>query len=188
MKSNLTDLSTLDLFLSGLSTEEYTQLKPNLLEESLKAMPLLSWDLFMSAYQKQLTQAQKRAEVDKVFAFAKKFKWQADLDLAFAENDYEALIITDKDQNIIWVNDGFTVMTGYEKSYAISKTPRFLQGASTSVATKNRIRKKLKANKPFSEVIVNHRKDRSPYKCEVKIIPLVSETTTHYIAFEKAVV
>ena len=90
MKSNLTDLSTLDIFLSGLSAEEYTNLKPNLLAESLKAMPLLSWDVFMSTYQKQLTEAHKRSEVEKVMSFAKKFKWQTDLNLAFKENDYEA--------------------------------------------------------------------------------------------------
>lgn len=128
-----------------------------------------------------------KADLERVQTFAKKFKWHNDLEAAFNENDYEALIITDKNQNIIWVNEGFTKMTGYAKKDALNKTPRFLQGEKTSVQTKKRIKSKLALDKPFQEVIINHRKDNSTYKCEVKIFPLYNEETTHYIAFEKLV-
>jgi hypothetical protein len=41
---------------------------------------------------------------------------------------------------------------------------------------------------PFTEVITNYRKDKTPYKCEVKIIPLYKEKVTHFLAIERKVV
>ena len=79
-------------------------------------------------------------------------------------------------------------MTGYSKKFAINKTPNFLQGENTLKTTKKRIRTKLELLKPFTEVITNYRKDKTPYKCEVKIIPLYKEKVTHFLAIERKVV
>ena len=78
-------------------------------------------------------------------------------------------------------------MTGYSKNFAINKTPKFLQGKGTSVQAKHSIKEKLLKDKPFKEIIVNYKKDKTTYSCEVKIIPLYNEGTTHFIAFEKKV-
>ena len=179
-------MRSLDIYLSSLTIEEYEKIKHKIRPQ--KPMPLLSWDIFMNSYHRIMAEAINRAELEKVLSFAKKFNWQNDLKLAFSENDYEALIITDKNQKIIWVNDGFTSMTGYSKSFALNKTPRFLQGEKTSLKTKTGIKSKIGLNKPFKGVIINHRKDNSTYKCEVKIVPLYNKETTHFIAFEKQVV
>ena len=187
MNKPLTDLSTLDFYLSGQSDDEYRRTKRQLEVLEVSAMPLLSWDIFMQEFHQRAANNLKQGEMEMVLSFAKKYKWSNDLVAAFSENDYEALIITDKSQKILWVNDGFTAMTGYAKKDAINKSPRFLQGEKTSVETKKRIRAKLAKDLPFQEVIINHRKDNSTYKCQVKIIPLVGEETTHYIAFEKKV-
>lgn len=188
MKYNLLDMNTLDIYLSSLSNEEYTEIEPQILERKYKPMPLLSWDVFTENYHKTIANASKNTEINKVLALAKEYNWQNDLLSTFKNNDFEALIITDKNQKIIWVNNGFTEMTGYSKKYAINKTPRFLQGPETSISTKNRIRTKIKLDKPFTDIITNHRKDSSTYKCEVKIFPLYNDETTHFIAFEKQVV
>jgi len=76
-------------------------------------------------------------------------------------------------------------MTGYSKKFALNKTPNFLQGEATETETKKRIRTKLEHLKPFTEIIVNYRKDKTPYKCEVKIIPLYKDRVTHFLAIEK---
>lgn len=187
MKYDLNEMDTLDLYLSNLSNEEYQEVKANMGTQGELAMPLLSWDLFTERLHQDKWDALKRSELKQVLTFAKQFNWSNDVRQLFSENDYEALIVTDKTQKIIWVNDGFTTMTGYSKSDAVDKTPRFLQGPKTSVRTKNRIRAKIAKELPFKDIIINHRKDRSMYKCEVKIVPLFSEETTHYIAFEKEV-
>ena len=79
-------------------------------------------------------------------------------------------------------------MTGYTKKYALNKTPNFLQGQNTLPETKKRIRGKLDELKPFAEIITNYKKDKTPYKCEVKIIPLYTDKVTHFLAIEKKVV
>ncbi|MCT4628915.1 PAS domain-containing protein [Winogradskyella sp.] len=188
MKNNFDDMMCLDIYLSNETNEENESLKHNLEASKSRPMPLLCWDIFMEGYHERLINAKKEMELKEVLSFAKKFNWKNDLNLAFSENDYEALIITDKHQNIIWVNDGFTTMTGYSKKFAINKTPKFLQGEGTSLEIKSRIKENIIKNKPFKEVIVNYKKDKTPYNCEVKIIPLFGENTTHFIAFEKQVV
>jgi PAS domain S-box-containing protein len=151
-------------------------------------MPLTSWDIYIDNFHNLLSESKKKVELAQVTELAEKYNWQNDLEHVFSELEYEALIITDINQNIIWVNEGFTTMTGYTHKFALNKTPRFLQGEQTSTATKNRIRNKIMRNQPFKEVIINHKKDKTTYKCEVNIIPLYSKETTHFIAFEKQVV
>lgn len=178
----------LDIYLSQLSAEECGTVKQAIQPSTIKNMPLLSWDFFMENYRKKLLEAKKDFELRQVTALAEKFRWKNNLELAFSENDYEAIIITDANQNIIWVNEGFSTMTGYSKKFAINKTPGFLQGKETSAATRKSIREKISEDKPFKEIIVNYKKDKTPYKCEVKIIPLYNDFTTHFIAFEREVI
>lgn len=188
MKNNLEDMMCLDIYLSSLTNEEYEKIKHKIGTRKSKLMPLLSWGNYMDAYHKRMNEARKRIELKKVLSFAKKFNWQNDLELSFSENDYQALVITDIHQNIIWVNDGFTLMTGYSKNFAINKKPKFLQGEKTSLKTKKIIKDKILKAKPFKEVIVNYRKDKTTYNCEVRIIPLYNKNITHFIAFEKQVI
>jgi len=188
MVNDLVEMNALDIYLSNITVEEYEELKPQIGSSKVLITPLSSWDVFSESLHKRVLNTRKKTEQKKVQDFACKFNWHNNIDLLFAENNYEALIITDKSQNILWVNDGFISMTGYSKDFAINKTPRFLQGEKTSARVKNRIKKKIALEKPFKEVIINHRKDNSTYKCEVKIYPLYNEDTTHYIAFEKQVV
>lgn len=178
----------LDVYLSNLSKEKRHTVVSQIQNPKIRSMPLLSWDLYMEGYNRQMTAATQRLEREKVFGFAEKYNWKNDLNLAFSENDYDALIITDLNQNIIWVNDGFSTMTGYSKSFAMNKTPKFLQGKETLEESKNRTRKKILQQVPFKEIIINHKKDGTAYSCEVKIIPLISDKTTHFIAFEKEVI
>lgn len=82
-------------------------------------------------------------------------------------------------------------MTGYEKEFALNKTPRFLQGEKTKESTRKRIKEKLLKGKPFKDVIINYRKDKTSYKCELHIIPLHNNETTkitHFLALEKEIV
>ena len=154
----------------------------------MKAAPLLSWDIFSDFYFRTLELGEKNIEIDMLNIFAKKYDWKNDISKIIQNNDYEAIILTDHNQKIVWVNKGFSSMTGYSKNFAINKTPRFLQGTDTSIETKSRIRKKIKLNQPFREIIINHKKDQTPYKCEVIIIPLYNKETTHFLALEKQVI
>lgn len=181
-------MQALDIYLSNVDDSKYLEIKEKLEEENATFMPLIAWDFYQNNYKNQLQQIKKRLEIEIINTFSKKYNWTSNITKTLQSKDYEAIIITDKEQKIIWVNDGFTSMTGYSKTYALKKTPRFLQGRKTSEETRKRIKKKLQLDVPFKETILNHRKDNSVYKCEVNIYPLKNKNTTHYIALEKKVI
>jgi PAS domain S-box-containing protein len=188
MKYDLSDMMCLDIYLSSLSDKEYSQTIQEIKPSNAKSMPIISWDIFSQHNSKTLENIKTNSDIETVKAFAKEGEWKNEIDTIFKDQDFEALIITDATQKILWVNDGFTEMTGYSKSFAINKKPHFLQGSSTLPKTKKRIRKKLNSLKPFTEIITNYRKDKTPYECEVKIIPMYNKDVTHFLAIERKVV
>ncbi len=188
MKQDISEMMCLDIYLSKLPSQEVNNIKNTLHDPISKALPLLSWDIYSDQVHKSRIASTKNCELNDVVALSKRYKWKNDFDALFHEHAYDALIVTDINQKIIWLNDGFTGMTGYSKKYALHKTPRFLQGPESSPEVRKRIKQKIALNEPFSETIVNYRKDKSVYTCEVKIIPLYNNGTTHYMAFEKEIV
>ncbi len=187
-KHNLCDMMSLDIYLSYLNTEDYQKIKDTIKPQTTRVMPLLSWDLYSEHYFNISKTFKRTRDILEVKSLAEKWNWRNNIDAIFKDQSFEALIITNAERHILWVNDGFTEMTGYSKKYALQKVPGFLQGPSTCEKTRMRFREKLKANKPFTEVITNYKKDHTPYTCEVKIFPLYDYDTTHFLALEKQVV
>lgn len=153
----------------------------------MKTTPLLSWDLSGLGYFHKIEELQKEKDLMDLKRFASKYRWKNQLDEIIRDHTYEALVLTDLTRNILWVNDGFTEMTGYTKNNAIQNTPSFLQSEETTLESKNSIREKLKGNKPFKAVIFNRKKDNTLYKCELHIFPLKNTKTTHFLALENQV-
>lgn len=150
--------------------------------------PLLCWNFYIESFHFKTKKLRKQLEFNYLNELSEKYQWQNDLQSLFEQYDYEALILTDTNQNIIWVNEGFTTMTGYPKNFALNKNPKFLQGPETSQQSNFKLKTTLKNNEIYSGVLINYKKDQSIYNCEVKIIPLYNDKTTHYLAFEREVV
>ncbi len=186
-KHDLWNMMSLDIYLSSLTERNYLKVDNEKEFKSFQAMPLLSWDIFSLHYFNKIEAFNREQNIDKIKLLAKKMNWKNDIDKIFDGEYFEALVVTDLHQKIIWVNDGFSEMTGFSRREALKRTPSFLQGPKTSLETKARIHKKLKELHPFTEVIVNYKKNKEPYKCEVKIFPLINEHVTHFIALEKQV-
>ncbi len=178
----------LDIYLSSLNEHELKALDYENNFKSIETMPLLSWDIYSDYHFNQLKELQRAQDILKVKAIGENLNWRVDINKLFKEEDYEAILVTDLNQRIVWVNDGFTVMTGYSKKDALHKTPRFLQGPKSCSVVKNQIRTGLSGIEPFTAVITNYKKNQDVYDCEVKIFPLYNEKTTHYIALEKRVI
>ncbi|MFT4781380.1 MAG: PAS domain S-box-containing protein [Psychroserpens sp.] len=187
MKYNLKNMMALDLYLTTLNQNDYDAIADQVEGKINYIMPLMSWDLHSHNFIKQLQFAQREQDILKVVHLGEKYHWQNDIQSIFKQNEFEALLLTDHEQRIVWVSNGFTEMTGYFKKEVLHKTPRILQGAETSLTSKKRIREKLSTDESFSEIITNYKKDGSPYKCEVKIFPLKTDETTHYLALERQV-
>jgi PAS domain S-box-containing protein len=187
MKHNLNNMMALDLYLGSLKRSDYNIAFEDLKSSCNQCMPLMSWDFHSLSFNKQLLEAQRQQDILKVVHLAQKYNWQNDIHAIFKKHPFEALLLTNHQQRIVWVNHGFTAMTGYLKKEVVNKTPRILQGKETSKTSRSRIRKKLEANLPFAEIITNYKKGGSAYTCEVKIFPLRTEKTTHYLALERQV-
>ncbi len=104
-----------------------------------------------------------------------------------AANTDNAVIITNANREIEWVNPGFTRISGYTFEEVKGKIPsRILQGKDTDPQTVQRIREKLQLKTSFREEILNYRKDGKPYWISLNITPILNEVgeVEKYIAIE----
>ncbi|MCB9287048.1 MAG: helix-turn-helix domain-containing protein [Lewinellaceae bacterium] len=97
-----------------------------------------------------------------------------------------AVILTDAERKILWVNDDFTQITGYTLTEVIGKKPSLLQGPGTEREAITRIRRNLEHEVAFREEITNYRKDGEAYLCKLVIHPVFNrnQQLTNFIAFE----
>ena len=97
-----------------------------------------------------------------------------------------AVILTDPNRKIIWVNNDFTDITGYPLHEVMGKKPSLLQGARSESDAIARIRKGLEEQLPFKDQITNYRKNGEEYLCKLVIYPIFNEDheLLHFIAFE----
>ena len=177
----------LDLFVATQNEQEYATIKPLLTPSESIKLPIMSFDLYIDYFSDEINKLNRLNDINIIKEFATKFQWTNNLDEIFSNETFETIVLTNKTQEIIWVNDGFKKMTGYSKNFALKKTPSFLQGKNTSEESKIRIREKIRQNKPFKETVLNYRQDKTVYQCEIKGFPLSYEDTTHYIALEKSI-
>lgn len=182
MKQQLQKMLCLDLFLSqNNNTTQQTKI------EYLKILPLVSWDMFSDYYFQNLIVSKKQMDLKKIKNFARKYRWKNDIEKLFKSVDFSAVILTDIHQKIMWVNEGFSSMTGYSKKEALGRTPKFLQGPKTSQQKKLELNFRIKDDKPFSTTILNYRKNKTTYNCAIHIVPLFNKETTHFLALEREV-
>lgn len=155
-------------------------------DNNLQASPLLSFDFYLESYHRLLGNLKKEAELKQITYLLGEEISQENQSLIKNEN-YDALVVTNLDHSILWVNDGFIEMTGYRKNYALQKKPSFLQGKETSKTIKKEIRKQLNAHHSFDGSIINYRKNGELYLCRIKILPHYSSQNklSHFIALEK---
>ncbi len=148
--------------------------------------PLLSFDIHLQNYQNMVREFQKKNDLAHLKAILKDSLTTALTQKVF-EEDYEALVLTKANQSIVWVSDGFKDMTGYSKTFALGKRPKFLQGEETSSATRKQLREGLAKNHTFSGSLVNYRKNGEAYLCDIKIVPVYNhkDKLTNFLAFER---
>jgi PAS domain S-box-containing protein len=99
----------------------------------------------------------------------------AKLSLVASKTD-NAVIITDKEGHIEWVNDGFTRLTGFSLAEVVGKRPgAFLRGPLSDPETIRRIRARLREKEPFTEEIINYNKQGQPFWISMDITPIYDD-------------
>ncbi|MGE4419344.1 MAG: CHASE domain-containing protein [Sulfurimonas sp.] len=103
------------------------------------------------------------------------------------EQSPSTIVITDLDGNIEYVNEAFTQTTGYTKSEAIGKNPRFLQSGKTGAKAYNDMWDTLKLGKTWHGEFINKNKSGDEYIEGVKAAPILQAdgTISHYMAIKE---
>ncbi len=132
--------------------------------------------------------------VGDVYSKLNQFRNQLDLLEGAIRNDYDSIIITELNlekpgPKIVYVNDGFTKMTGYLPEEVIGKTPRILQGPKTDRAILDRLKRRLIEGQAFFGHSINYRKDGSEFINQWDIHPLLNREgeVTHWVSYQRDV-
>ncbi len=124
------------------------------------------------------------------------YNQQFDIDLKLLASvvyfSTDSIIITDAElkapgPHIVYVNPGFTQMTGYQPKEVLGKSPRILQGPKTNREIIDRLRQAMEKNEVFFGQAINYRKDGTEFWNEWHIEPIKDSSgkVTHYVAIQR---
>ena len=99
------------------------------------------------------------------------------------EQSGEAVVITDVNGIIEYINPSFTKLTGFTPQEVIGTRSRLLRGGKQSDTYYDKVEKTLKSGKVWSASIKSYRKDNAKYPALVTISPIFDDANqvTHYV-------
>ncbi len=94
-----------------------------------------------------------------------------------------------EDEPLIYVNDGFLEITGYDRNNVIGQNCRFLQGEKTSKLPVKKLRKAIDERKSETVELLNYKKDGTEFWNRITISPVKNDSgkITHYLGFQEDV-
>jgi PAS domain S-box-containing protein len=182
---DLNNMLGLDLFLAAADAQALQKIGPYLKAAPGGKHPLLSADVIRFATESTQRNRLKNTDLETLSAWQQEHGWQIDLK-QLLQREYDALVLTTRERVIEWVNDGFGEMTGYSRAFITGKTAKVLQGERTDPEIRRHIGQQLQQAIPFTETLVNYRRNREAYDCEICITPLFNQQRllTHFLALE----
>lgn len=118
---------------------------------------------------------QKRAEAESTRLFAA------------IEHAAEAVMTTDTDGNIQYVNPAFEEITGYSRDEVMGENPRILNSGRQDAAFYSQMWEALSKGRAWSGRLVNRRKNGALYEEEMTISPVPDAlgNLTHFVAIKR---
>jgi len=102
----------------------------------------------------------------------KRSEAQLKLQSAALEAAANAIVITNFDGTIVWVNRAFTVMTGYSEKEVLGKNPRLLKSEEQPESYYATLWSTISSGAVWKGELVNRRKDGTTYIEEMTITPV----------------
>ncbi|MEW8212370.1 MAG: PAS domain-containing protein [Candidatus Thiodiazotropha taylori] len=104
----------------------------------------------------------------------------------------DGLVIAERegdDTILLYVNEAFERLTGYEEEEILYQDCRFLQGDDRDQQARQSIREAIETNQPSRTRLRNYHKDGSLFWNELSITPIINEEDglTYYIGVQKDV-
>ena len=140
----------------------------SLTDPQRKALSILSRNV-VSLLELRRTARRQAAATERIETIQSEFR-----KLAFvASRTSNAVIISDKEGRIEWVNDGFSRVTGYSLDEVKGRKPgSFLQGADTEPSTIAVMRDGIQTGAGFEVEVLNYHKSGLPYWIHAEVQPL----------------
>ena len=110
-----------------------------------------------------------------VYVYIKSIKTKDEL-IAFryaVENSYNAIVLTDKNRLIKYVNESFEKATGYSKKEAIGQNPRILKSGSLPREFYDNMNEILDRREKWTGEFINKNKDGEIYYENASITPII---------------
>lgn len=117
----------------------------------------------------------------------KKSEGEMELKSAALEAAGNAIVITDREGTIEWVNQSFVALTGYSKSEAVGKNPRALvKSDAQDPGMYASLWDTINSGRNWQGELVNRKKNGELYDEEMLITPVLDESgrTAHFIAIK----
>ncbi len=90
-----------------------------------------------------------------------------------------------EDMPLVYVNEAFEQITGYERAATLGRNCRLLQGPATAPEPVDRMRAAIDAGESTSEVLVNYRRDGRMFWNRVDLAPVYDEgELAYYVGFQ----
>jgi PAS domain S-box-containing protein len=105
-----------------------------------------------------------------------------------ADNSFDSVLITDAsaEGKIIYANQSFERLTGYDPSSVVGETPRILQGPATDERVIASLSDALKSGGKFEGKAINYKKDSTPFIMYWRVLPIkVGEKITAWVAIQR---
>ncbi|HEY3319845.1 MAG TPA: PAS domain S-box protein [Planctomycetota bacterium] len=105
------------------------------------------------------------------------------------ESAANAVVITDRQGRIKWVNPAFTKLTGYTREEALGQNPRVLKSGETRPEIYRDLWETILRGDTWHGELINRRKDGTSYTEEMTIAPVraTGRDVTHFVAVKEDV-
>ena len=140
-------------------------------------------------HQRQLEQSvqERTAHLAQATTTAKQMQENFHLFSLAVEQSPSAIIITDRNERIEYINAAFTSMTGTSQENAIGKRPaEVLKSGKTPSGTYATLRQQIQKGRPWKGKFINRKADNSEYISFATIWPVRDEADqiTHYLGIQ----
>jgi diguanylate cyclase (GGDEF)-like protein/PAS domain S-box-containing protein len=105
----------------------------------------------------------------------KRTEEQLKLQSAALEAAAHAIVITDHEGKIVWLNQAFTTLTGYSKEEVLGKDPHLLKSGEQSETHYAKLWSTISLGQVWHGELVNRRKDGTTYTEEMTITPVIQD-------------